>query len=258
MPSSASTSLAPAAPRLYVALDTADRDRAATLAANLDPETAGLKLGKEFFTAQGPAGVRAVAGQHALFLDLKFHDIPNTVAGAVRAATALGAHVINVHAAGGAAMMRAAGDAATQAAEAHGVPRPDVLAVTVLTSLDDADLAAVGQATPVAEQVGRLARLAAESDLDGVICSPRELADLRRARGPGFRLVVPGVRPAWAAAGDQKRVLTPGEAIAAGADAIVVGRPITDAPDPGAAARAVLDEIAEAAEARGGVGDEHD
>jgi len=233
-----------ASPRLYVALDTADLDRARGLAAALDRPDLGLKLGKEFFAAQGPAGVRAVAAGRPLFLDLKFHDIPNTVAGAIRATTALGPHLVNVHAAGGPAMLRAAAEAATESARAAGVPRPAVLAVTVLTSLDDDDLEAVGQRPPMAAQVARLAGLAADCGLDGVVCGAGELVALRAAHGPGFRLVVPGMRPAWATAGDQKRVMTPGEAMAAGADAVVVGRPVTAAPDPAAAAAAILDEIA--------------
>jgi len=230
--------------RLFVALDTTDLEGAAALAASLAPVAGGLKLGKEFFTAHGPGGVRRLAEAGLpLFLDLKFHDIPNTVAGAVRAALALRPAMLTVHAAGGAAMMRAAAGAAAEG----GAGRPLVLAVTVLTSLDEGDLRALGVVGPVDEQVGRLAALARESGLDGAVCSPREAADLRRACGAGFRLVVPGIRPTWAAKGDQKRVTTPADAIAAGADYLVVGRPITEADDPVAAARAVVDEIAAAA-----------
>ena len=233
-------------PRLFVALDTADLAAARTLAARLDRPNLGLKLGKEFFAAQGPAGVRAVAEGRPLFLDLKFHDIPNTVVGAVRAAAALAPGLLNVHASGGPAMLRAAAAAATEGAEAAGVPRPAVLAVTVLTSLDDDDLAAVGQRPPVAAQVARLAGLAADCGLDGVVCGAGELPALRAAQGAGFRLVVPGIRPTWAARDDQKRAMTPAEAVAAGADAIVVGRPVTGAADPAAAAAAILEEIAAA------------
>jgi len=231
---------------LYVALDTADFGRAESLSAALAGTVGGVKLGKEFFTAHGPEGARAAAGGKRLFLDLKFHDIPNTVAGAVRAAVHLHPAMVNVHASGGAAMMAAAARAAREGGEDAGVSRPLVLAVTVLTSLDDADLEAVGQRPPVRDQVRRLAALAAESGLDGVVCSPREIAVLRQDLGPDFALVVPGIRPAWAQRDDQKRVTTPAEAIQAGADVLVIGRPITGAADPAAAARAVAEEIREA------------
>ena len=230
--------------RIFVALDTQDLTRAANLARALAGLVGGVKLGKEFFTAQGPDGVRAVAGGERLFLDLKFHDRPNTVAGAVRAAVHLRPAIVNVHASGGRAMMQAAAEAAREAAEDAEVPRPLVLAVTVLTSLDDDDLAAVGQEGPASDQVLRLARLAQESGLDGVVCSPREIAALRRACGLAFVLLVPGIRPDWAAKGDQKRVMTPAEALAAGADYLVIGRPITGAEDPAAATRRVVGELA--------------
>ena len=230
--------------RIFVALDTQDLTRAANLARVLAGLVGGVKLGKEFFTAQGPDGVRAVAGGERLFLDLKFHDIPNTVAGAVRAAVHLRPAIVNVHASGGPAMMQAAAEAAREAAEDSEVPRPLVLAVTVLTSLDDDDLTAVGQKGPAGDQVLRLAQLAQECGLDGVVCSPREIAALRRACDPAFVLMVPGIRPDWAARGDQKRVMTPAEALAAGADYLVIGRPITGAEDPAAAARRIVAELA--------------
>ena len=229
--------------RIFAALDTPDLGRAAGLARALAGSVGGVKLGKEFFTAQGPDGVRAVAGGVRLFLDLKFHDIPNTVAGAIRAAVHLRPAFLNVHAAGGAAMMQAAAEAAREAAEDAEMARPLVLGVTVLTSLDDEDLAATGQLGPAGEQVIRLARLAQASGLDGVVCSAREITALRRACGPDFLLMVPGIRPAWAAAGDQKRVMTPARAVAAGADYLVIGRPITGADDPAAAARRIVDEL---------------
>ncbi len=229
--------------RLFVALDLPDLRRAAALAQALAGEVGGVKIGKELFTAQGPDGVRAAAGGERLFLDLKFHDIPNTVAGALRAALHLRPAIVNLHAAGGPAMMRAAVEAVAEGAAELEVPRPLLLAVTVLTSLDDADLEAVGQRGPVAEQVRRLALLAQDCGLDGVVCSPREIAFLRTACGPEFVLLVPGIRPDWAVAGDQKRVTTPAEAIAAGADYLVVGRPITAAPDPVAAARRIVAEL---------------
>ncbi|MGF1608662.1 MAG: orotidine-5'-phosphate decarboxylase [Kiloniellales bacterium] len=232
------------AERIFVALDTTDLTRAAALARQLAGTLGGVKLGKEFFTAQGPDGVRAVAGGERLFLDLKFHDIPNTVAGAVRAAVHLRPNLLTIHASGGRAMMEAAAQAAREAAEDLGVPRPLIIGVTVLTSLDDADLAAVGQQGPAGDQVKRLAALAQSSGCDGVVCSPREIAALRAASGSEFHLVVPGLRPAWAAAGDQKRVMTPAEALAAGADVLVIGRPITGAADPLAAARRIAEELA--------------
>lgn len=225
---------------IFCAIDTPEKARAAALARALGG-VVNLKLGLEFFAANGPAAVREVAAEAPLFLDLKLHDIPNTVAGAVRAAAMLEPLLLTLHAAGGAAMMRAAAEAATQAAQ--GRRRMKLLGVTVLTSLDDSDLAATGQRGPAGEQVRRLALLARDSGLDGVVCSPHEVAMLRQACGEGFLLVVPGIRPAGAAAGDQKRVMGPRAALAAGADYLVIGRPITAAPDPAAAARAILAEI---------------
>jgi orotidine-5'-phosphate decarboxylase len=226
---------------IFCAVDTTDLDAALALAELLRGEVGGLKLGKEFFTAHGPDGVAQIAATgHKIFLDLKYHDIPNTVAGAVRAAAALGVHMLTIHASGGPAMMRAAADA-TRDADGG---RPLILAVTVLTSLDEDDLAAVGQTGPVADQVSRLAALAKSSGVDGVVCSPLEIAALKDALGAEFALVVPGVRPGWAASDDQKRVMTPGDALAAGADFLVIGRPITRADDPVSAARRIADELA--------------
>jgi orotidine-5'-phosphate decarboxylase len=229
--------------RIFIALDTHDLVRAAALVRDLADLVGGVKIGKEFFTAHGPDGVRAVAGGVPLFLDLKFHDIPNTVAGALRSAVHLRPAFVNVHAAGGRAMLEAAVQAVAEGAEDADVPRPHLLAVTVLTSLGEADLREVGQSGPVSDQVVRLARLAQACGLDGVVCSPREIADLRAACGPDFVLMVPGIRPSWAAAGDQKRVTTPTEALAAGADYLVIGRPVTGAADAAAAARRIVDEI---------------
>ena len=229
--------------RLLVAIDTADIDQAAALAEGLQGVAGGFKLGQEFFTAQGPAGVRRIADQGLpVFLDLKFHDVSNTVAAAVRAVLPLKPLMITVHGAGGAAMMEAAARAAAEA----GAERPLVLAVTVLTSLGDDDMAALGVAGPLADQVRRLALLARDCGLDGVVCSAAEAADLRRALGPDLTLVVPGIRPAGASADDQKRVATPAEARTSGADYLIVGRPITGADDPVQAARDVIDEIAAA------------
>ncbi|MEQ8602774.1 MAG: orotidine-5'-phosphate decarboxylase [Marivibrio sp.] len=242
--------------RILVAIDTPDEARAADLSRRLAGAVGGIKLGLEFFNANGPEGVRRVAraapeetprgqapAQQRLFLDLKFHDIPNTVAGAVRGAMQLGPWMLNVHASGGAAMMTAARQAAEFQADSLGVVRPMLIAVTVLTSLDEDDLAVVGQQGPAADQVARLARLAQECGLDGVVCSAREIAAIRAACGPDFRLIVPGIRPAGAETGDQKRTMTPAEALAAGADYLVIGRPITGAADPAEAARAVAAEM---------------
>lgn len=230
--------------RILVGVDTPERARAETLVQNLRGKVGGIKIGKEFFTSQGPQVVREVIGDEPLFLDLKFHDIPNTVAGAVRASVRLKPLIVNVHAAGGRAMMTAAAEAAKEEAEAQGVSKPLVIAVTVLTSLDDADLESVGQQGPAAAQVERLAALAQDCGLDGVVCSPREITVLRRLCGPDFKLVVPGIRPSWAAAGDQKRIMTPADAVSAGADYIVIGRPIAAAPDPAEAADRIAAELA--------------
>jgi orotidine-5'-phosphate decarboxylase len=217
--------------RLIVALDTADANQARVWAEAVAPSAGLLKLGLEFFLANGAEGVKAIIGA-PIFLDLKLHDIPNTVAGGVRAVLPLRPRMLTVHASGGAAMIRAAHQAAGGAA----TDRPMILAVTVLTSLDQTDLAAVGVAATPAEQVMRLARLAIEAGADGLVCSPLEVAMLRQALGPAVKLVVPGIRPEGAASGDQARTMTPAGAIAAGADWIVVGRPITGARDPGMAA----------------------
>ncbi|HYE00291.1 MAG TPA: orotidine-5'-phosphate decarboxylase [Alphaproteobacteria bacterium] len=232
--------------RIFVALDTASVSGALGLARRLDGLVGGLKLGLEFFCAHGPAGVREVAALGLpIFLDLKLHDIPNTVAGGVRGAAATGPAFITLHAGGGPAMLRAAVAAATEAAGAHSVARPMLLGVTVMTSLDDDDLEAVGQRGPAAEQVLRLATLGQDCGLDGIVCSPHEVAAIRDRCGSRLKLMVPGVRPVWAAADDQKRVMTPAEAVRAGADWLVIGRPITRADDPAEAARRIAAEIAE-------------
>ena len=226
--------------RILVALDTTDVDRAKALALTLKGQVGGIKIGKEFFTAHGPQGVREVAGDgQPLFLDLKFHDIPNTVAGAIRSALRLKPLILNVHAAGGVAMMKAAAEAVAEA----GTGRPLLIAVTVLTSLGDDDMADIGVGSSAAEQVARLAKLAQSSGLDGVVCSPREIELVRQACGADFKTVVPGIRPEWAAAGDQKRIMTPRQAVDAGADYLVIGRPITGADDPVAAAERIGEEL---------------
>ena len=226
--------------RIFVALDTVDAGRALSLARNLSGLIGGVKMGKEFFTANGPKGVERVA-QSGLpaFLDFKFNDIPQTVSSAVSAALPLRPFIITIHTLGGAAMMRGA----AAAAGAAGTGRPLIVGITVLTSLDDGDLRDLGVAGPVQDRVLALARLARDCGLDGVVCSPLEVADLRRELGPEFKLVVPGIRPTWAAAGDQKRIMTPSQAVAAGADYLVIGRPITGADDPRAAAQRIVDEL---------------
>lgn len=226
---------------IYVALDMTDQSAAVDLAMRLTGLVGGVKLGLEFFGANGPAGVAAVAAAGLpIFLDLKFHDIPNTVAGAVRSVLPLAPHLLTIHASGAPGMMQAAADAAAEG----GPNRPKVLAVTVLTSLDADDLSAIGMTPKPQDQVARLARLARDNGIDGIVCSPQEIAAVRAAVGPDMTLVIPGIRPAWAATGDQKRVMTPVEAIAAGADHLVIGRPITQADDPADAARRIADEIA--------------
>lgn len=217
--------------RVYVALDTADLERAKAIAAKVRHHVGGLKLGLEFFCANGPNGVRDIAALGLpLFLDLKLHDIPNTVAKAVQALRPLEPAVLTVHGAGGRAMMEDAKAAAPAGTR--------VVGVTVLTSLDEGDLAATGVQADAPAQVERLAALAREAGLDGIVCSGREVAAVRRAWPDGF-FVVPGVRPAEAGLGDQKRAVTPREALDAGASILVVGRPITQAADPDGAARAI-------------------
>lgn len=226
--------------RLIVALDVPDLGRALALAERLAPEVGALKVGLELFTAEGPRAVRELVATGArVFYDAKLHDIPNTVAGALRAALPLQPWMINVHATGGSAMMRAA---ATAAAEAPA--RPLVIAVTLLTSLTPEQVRdeLACSRTP-AQQVVALARLAQDSGLDGVVASPLEASAIRAACGPEFLIVTPGVRPAGADVGDQARIATPAGAVANGADYLVLGRPITGASDPVAAARAIAAEL---------------
>lgn len=225
--------------RLIVALDVASASEARSIAAAVG-DTAGIyKIGKQLFTAEGPDLVRELVGSgRRVFLDLKFHDIPNTVAAAVREAAKLGVSMLSVHASGGARMLQEAVSAA-----AASRPSPLVLAVTVLTSLTDEDLQQTGVSGRVLDQVLRLAALAQAQGCGGVVASAQEARELRRELGTGFAIVTPGVRPVGTAAGDQARVVTPAEALRAGATHIVVGRPITGARDPGAAARAIVEEI---------------
>lgn len=224
---------------IFVALDTTDLDYARQLAERVRGSVGGLKLGLEFFNAHGPDGVRPFLDIGLpVFLDLKYHDIPNTVAGACRAAAGLGVSILNVHAQGGAVMMRAALEAVKGVS-----PSTRVIAVTMLTSLGDEDLPSVGLTPPVGDQVLRLAALAQQCGLDGVVCSAHEIVRLRRELGPDFLLVVPGIRPAGAALGDQRRVMGPAEARDAGASVLVIGRPITGAADPAQAAREIAQSL---------------
>ncbi|WP_262692598.1 orotidine-5'-phosphate decarboxylase [Kordiimonas aestuarii] len=230
--------------RIYCALDTVDVDKAVQLASTLKGSVGGLKLGLEFFCANGADGFNRVAEQGLpIFLDLKFHDIPNTVAGAIRAVAPLAPKLFTIHTQGGPEMMRRAAETAGEEAAKYGHAKPWVIGVSVLTSLDGSDLNAIGVPDPVEEQVARLAALAKASGIDGLVCSPREITRARRAGGPDFKLIVPGIRPAGSAVGDQKRVMTPSDAVAAGADILVIGRPITAAADPAASAKAIADSI---------------
>jgi orotidine-5'-phosphate decarboxylase len=226
-------------PRLIVALDYPDLGQARAMAVRLDPGRVRVKVGKELFTRAGPVAVETLSARgFQVFLDLKYHDIPNTVAGACRAAADLGVWMLNVHALGGRRMLEAARQAL---GTAEG--RPRLVAVTVLTSLEGPDLTEVGLPDDAEGLVVRLARLAADSGLDGVVCSPREIAVLRAALPPGFLLVTPGIRPSGSAAADQRRILGPAEAIALGASYLVIGRPITGVADPAAAVAAIEAEL---------------
>jgi orotidine-5'-phosphate decarboxylase len=234
---------------ILVALDVESAAKAVELADRLRGAVGGFKIGKQLFTAAGPAMVRDLTSKgDRVFLDLKFHDIPNTVAGAVQSAVATGAWMVNVHASGGSAMMKAAAEAARKAAAAIDRPRPLVIAVTVLTSMDDRALGEVGVSRPMLDQVVHLAKLAQSSGLDGVVASPLEVEAIRRACGADFQIVTPGIRPLRQGPGqaanqqakdDQARTLTPAEAMTAGASYLVIGRPITAAADPREAAETI-------------------
>lgn len=226
-------------PRVIVALDFPDARSALELASRLDPAACRLKVGKELFTASGPELVRELVGKgFGVFLDLKFHDIPNTVAAACKAAADLGVWMLNVHASGGRKMMEAAREAVDRSSN-----RPLLIGVTVLTSMDEAGLREIGISSSPREQVLHLAGLAQQCGLDGVVCSAQEAPDLRARFGKEFALVTPGIRPAGADVGDQSRIMTPANAIRAGSDYLVIGRPVTQAPDPVAALESIQDEI---------------
>ena len=227
---------------ILIALDVASLEQAKAVVQAVGERAIGYKVGSELFTRCGPAAVGFLKEQDKeVFLDLKFHDIPNTVAGAVAAAAELGVKMLNVHASGGMEMMRAAARAAGESES-----RPRVLAVTVLTSIDQTILSEeVGCKRALEEQVLNLAKLASAAGLDGVVASPKEITIIRENLGPDFLIVTPGIRPAWAAKGDQKRVMTPAEALRAGADYIVIGRPITASPNPRDALERIIAEISE-------------
>lgn len=231
--------------KLIVALDVDSHTRAMELVEKLSGQVGLFKVGMELFYAEGPGIVRDIAAAGAgVFLDLKLHDIPNTVGRAAGVMTRYGASIINVHAAGGRDMMRAARESAAEEAQKRGAPAPKVIAVTVLTSIDQQTYSNdIGLPGVIKDRVRAWALLAKETGLDGVVCSPEEIAPVRAACGPDFLIITPGIRPAGAASWDQRRVMTPAEAVRAGADYIVVGRPVTGAPDPVSAARAVNMEI---------------
>lgn len=233
-------SLESARQKLIVALDVPNASAALSLAARLEGACNWFKVGMELFVAGGPAVLEPLLKRgHSIFLDLKFHDIPNTVAGAVRSAAGLGVHMMTVHAAGGPAMLAAA------RAALDGVANPpEILAVTMLTSMDAAQMNAIGLERGPAAQVELLAQMGVEAGIRGFVCSPQEVAAVRALTGPEGVLVVPGIRPAGAAVGDQKRIATPADTLRLGASYLVVGRPITHAADPAAAARAIVEEMA--------------
>jgi orotidine-5'-phosphate decarboxylase len=227
-------------PKIIIALDYADATSALNLVAELDPKLCRLKVGKELFTAVGPQLVEKLTDKgFGVFLDLKFHDIPNTVAKACEVASKLGVWMLNVHASGGLAMMQAAREGVAKSGHS-----PLLIAVTVLTSMDQAALNQVGVDGDVQDQVLKLARLTQQAGLDGVVCSAQEAAILRKALGKEFLLVTPGIRPANANTGDQSRVVTPSDALRSGASYLVIGRPITQAANPLRALEAICQEIA--------------
>jgi orotidine-5'-phosphate decarboxylase len=231
---------------IYCSIDTSDLDSAIRMADQVVPAGCGLKLGMEFFNANGPQGVIKLREKHpdaSLFIDLKYHDIPNTVAGALRAITRLGPDFLNVHASGGAEMMRQGLAAMKEETRKHDIKMPKLLAVTVLTSMDDEAVTSVGWQLPVENQVKRLAMLTKNTGLNGVVCSPLEIKMVRENCGPGFITMVPGIRPVEAN-DDQKRTMTPKEAMAAGATHLVIGRPITQSRDPGQTAADIVASLA--------------
>lgn len=223
---------------IICAIDNVDVATAKKLVQSVRGSVGAIKIGLEFFTANGAAGVTGVAGDIPLFLDLKFHDIPNTVAGAVRATKGINSFMMTVHTSGGKAMMQAAAEAAKYLPN-----KPLIIGVTVLTSFDEADLEYIGIKNDIKNQVCKLADLAQESGLGGIVCSPHEIEALRTQCGKNFKLIVPGIRPEGASHDDQKRVMTPKEALAKGADYLVIGRPITEAKDSAQAAQKIFESL---------------
>jgi orotidine-5'-phosphate decarboxylase len=231
------------ASRIIVALDVKTKAQALSLVSRLE-EAEVFKVGLQLFTSEGPELIEDIRKLNKrVFLDLKLHDIPNTVAETVRAGVRHGVALMTIHAAGGLEMMTAAAAAAAEEAEKRGVPRPLLMGVTVLTSLKDEQLVQVGMGIPVGSQVLRLARLAVAGGLDGVISSPQEVELLRTEMGRGFLIATPGIRPSWASADDQKRIMTPAEAFQKGADYLVIGRPITKADSPAEAFNRIIEEL---------------
>jgi orotidine-5'-phosphate decarboxylase len=229
---------------IICAVDTTDVDHAVNLAQEVREQVGGIKLGLEYFTANGARGVRQITDLNVpVFLDLKFHDIPNTVAKAIRATAGINTFMMTVHTAGGRAMLRRAIEASDEVSQLTGKERPQIIGVTILTSMDQDDLAMIGFNDPLHDQVKRLADLAQSAGLDGVVCSPYEIQMLRKQCGDEFKLVVPGIRPETSSHDDQKRVMTPKEATSRGADHLVIGRPITQAQSPADAAQAILDSL---------------
>jgi len=233
-------------PRIFCAVDTPDLKRAEALAEILSHTKAGLKLGLEFFNSNGPQGVAKIRDAFPdlpFFLDLKLHDIPNTVASSVRALARLQPQYLNVHAGGGYEMMKVTQEAAIDEADKRGFRAAKMISVTVLTSFDNEGLKLVGMQTPIEAQVLKLAKLTQEAGMAGVVCSPQEIKILRENLLPGFILITPGIRPAGTAANDQKRIMTPKEALDLGATHLVIGRPITEAADPAAAIEAIYQSL---------------
>jgi len=229
--------------RIIPALDVETREQALALVRELD-QASLFKVGLELFTAEGPALLQEIrALGKGVFLDLKLHDIPNTVGEAARIGVRHGARMMTIHASGGGEMMARAASAAREEADKRGLEKPALLGVTILTSLKNEDLASIGMAPDTATQVVRLAALAKSSGMDGVVCSAREIEIVRRETGPDFLIVTPGIRPLWAAAQDQKRIMTPAEAVERGSDYLVVGRPITQAASPREAFAKIVAEL---------------
>ncbi|MFO7866144.1 MAG: orotidine-5'-phosphate decarboxylase [Candidatus Aminicenantes bacterium] len=231
------------AEKIIVALDVDTRQKALELVRRL-PSARCYKIGLRLYTAEGPGFIQEIAQMgKRIFLDLKFHDIPNTVAGAVKAAVDLGVDMMTLHASGGVEMMARAVEEAAEETAKKNMKRPHLLAVTILTSLQDSDLKKMNIPSSPMDMVLTLASLAQEAGMDGIVCSPKETPAVRKQAGPGFKIVTPGIRPAWASAGDQKRILTPAEAVRSGSDYLVVGRPVIQAASPEEALEQIIQEL---------------